>query len=119
MHNGPLPIRNAKLYLEPWMFLLLFAVAFVANGGYLISLLELQRALQIGAPEYWMELGSPKGFAARDGRAMLKALFSSRLTSECERISEGGLLMRVRVLLGVGCIATAVVFAQAVLQQRT
>ncbi|HWT17025.1 MAG TPA: hypothetical protein VN581_14710 [Patescibacteria group bacterium] len=93
------------------MFLALFFSAFVTNAFYLLGLLELQRALRVGAEEYWLSIGSPSGLAARDGSIMLRALFTRLLTQVCEQSGAASLLLRVRVLFVLGTTLTLVVMA--------
>lgn len=100
------------------MLATLFAVAFLANGLYLLSLRDFQKELQMRASDYWVEIGSPRGFSARDGMAVLRQLFSSRISDVCEGIGARNLLFRVRLVFGVGCVATAAVFVLGIMAQR-
>lgn len=90
-------------------FLVIFGVAFGTNAYYLWSLLDLQQVLKVRSPEYWRAIGSPQGLAARDGTAMLRVLFTSSFSTECERAGCGDLLLRVRIAFGIGLVFTMTV----------
>lgn len=74
----------------------------VFNLVYVVCFRLLQAHLQQACPEYWLEIGSPRGFDGASALSLVRVLYSARIRAEVKGTAWLAVLLAVRVMLPVG-----------------